>query len=69
MRWTLDEKEDLNVIRNIFKHFSPKIDFFMEDVLNLFTIEPKLFEDNNLYKRNEGSSMGKDKSYTRKQKT
>ncbi len=68
MRWTLDEKEDLNVIRNIFKYFSPKIDFSWEDVLNLFTIEPKLFEDNNLYKRNEGSSMGKGQKLYKKAK-
>jgi glutamate-1-semialdehyde 2,1-aminomutase len=28
-RWTVDEPEDLNVVRNIFQHFSPEYIFFM----------------------------------------
>ena len=68
MRWTVDEQEDLNVVKNIYNFFSPKIDFSWEDVLNLSKINPKLFGENKSIKRNEGASMGKGQKLYKKAK-
>ena len=57
-RWTVDEPEDLKVIRNIFYNFSPNINFSWLDVLKLFDNKPELFVDNKDIARNEGSIMG-----------
>ena len=55
LRWTVDERVDLEVIRNIFTHFLPDIFFTWEDVLSLYRTKPKLFHGNTSIKRNEGS--------------
>ena len=57
LRWTVDELTDLEVIRNIFRHFSPDIFFTWEDVLSLYKTTPALFHANISIKRNEGSFM------------
>jgi glutamate-1-semialdehyde 2,1-aminomutase len=58
MRWTVDEQEDFEVIREIFTYFSPNIYFSWEDVLKLQVNKPNLFEHNRHLIRNEGSRMG-----------
>lgn len=57
LRWTVDELADLEVIRNIFRHFSPDIFFTWEDVFSLYKTTPALFHGNISIKRNEGSFM------------
>ena len=58
LRWTVDETEDLKVIKNIFNYFSPNIYFNWHQILKLQKTNPKLFSDNNKIKINEGSSIG-----------
>ncbi len=57
LRWTVDEPEDLEVIRNIFNHFAPDIFFKWKDVLSLYNENPKLFKANTSIARNEGAHM------------
>jgi glutamate-1-semialdehyde 2,1-aminomutase len=57
-RWTLDEAEDLTVITNIFKYFSPNIFFDWTQILELEQTQPRLFQDNKNIKNNEGATMG-----------
>lgn len=53
-RWTVDTAQDFEVVQNICRHFSPNLDFNLEDVLNLRKNEPILFDANLGTKRNEG---------------
>jgi glutamate-1-semialdehyde 2,1-aminomutase len=57
-RWSVDEQEDLEVIINIFDHFSPEILFSWRQVLALKKIKPELFEANRKIMNNEGSIIG-----------
>jgi glutamate-1-semialdehyde 2,1-aminomutase len=59
LRWTVDEESDLEVIRVIFQHFSPSIDFSWRDVLDLQRKHPNLFLKNQNIERNKGAIMGK----------
>lgn len=56
-RWTVDEKEDFNVIKNIIEYFHPDLDFSFEDVIDLLNKNPQIFSDNKHLKRNEGIKM------------
>lgn len=58
MRWTVDEIDDLEVIKNIFSHFYPRINFGWKEVLELYKKSPELFSKNFKIKRNEGILMG-----------
>ncbi|RHX91165.1 glutamate-1-semialdehyde aminotransferase [Leptospira yasudae] len=69
LRWTVDEKNDLEVVKNIFDHFEPRIDFNWKDVIKLYQSKPELFVFNKDIKRNEGSTMGKGQKLWRKAKT
>ncbi|MDB5526930.1 MAG: aminotransferase [Devosia sp.] len=57
-RWTVDEFEDLEVVRAVVAHFAPRTDFGWEDVLALSRQQPELFAANRHLIRNEGSAMG-----------
>ena len=57
-RWTVDEAKDLEVISNVFNHFSPDIYFGWQQVLDLQKSKPELFIANQKIVRNEGASMG-----------
>jgi len=57
LRWTVDELEDLEVIKNIFEHFSPDINFNWLQVLELYKQKPELFLANQKIKNNEGSQI------------
>ena len=59
MRWTVDALDDFILIDKIYKHFSPRIDFSWEEVLNLSSVEPDIFKSNNYISRNQGEIMGK----------
>ena len=58
LRWTVDEPEDLIVVRNIFKNFYPDIFFSWSDVLDLQRKSPDIFNCNKQFERNEGSRVG-----------
>ena len=57
-RWSVDEPEDLVVVNNVFKHFSPNIHFNWHQVLELKKLKPDLFSENQQIKNNEGATMG-----------
>ena len=58
LRWTIDEPEDLVVIKNIFNYFSPEINFDWHKILQLQKSKPNLFIENKNIKFNEGSKVG-----------
>jgi spore coat polysaccharide biosynthesis protein SpsF (cytidylyltransferase family) len=64
LRWTVDQKEDLDFVREIFDRlYSKKQLFFMEDILKLLKTYPELEKINAGIQRNEGylSSLKKNK--------
>jgi glutamate-1-semialdehyde 2,1-aminomutase len=58
LRWTVDEPEDLEVIRSVFAYFAPEINFSWVEVLDLQRKNPEIFTPNFKLVRNEGSNMG-----------
>ena len=68
-RWTVDEKEDLAVIRNVFDYFYPNVYFGWQEVYQLQSEQPELFQMNLQLNRNEGDKLGKgQKLYKRAKK-
>lgn len=57
-RWTVDEPADLEVVRNVFEHFSPRQDFGWLEVMALRRSQPGLFSSNRQLIRNQGAAMG-----------
>lgn len=57
-RWTVDEPADMEVIRNVFAHFAPRVDFSWGEVRDLETAQPRLFAGNRDIVRNEGAILG-----------
>jgi glutamate-1-semialdehyde 2,1-aminomutase len=57
-RWTVDEPQDLQVVRSVFEHFHPRVDFSWREVLALRAQQPALFAANQHLIRNEGTYMG-----------
>jgi spore coat polysaccharide biosynthesis protein SpsF len=67
-RWTVDQQEDLQFIREIFKRLYPKQKvFYMEDIIALLKKHPELQEINRGIQRNEGyiRSLKQDKNVSR----
>lgn len=58
-RWTVDNKEDFQVIESIYKHFLPKTDFGWLEILKLKKEQPHLFYPNQKLMRNEGYMLDK----------
>lgn len=58
LRWTVDEQADLDVIANVFEHFSPEIHFSWREVLALQARREDLFVGNVQLIRNEGGALG-----------
>jgi len=58
LRLTLDEQDDLSVLRKVFENFSPNIYFKMTQIENYLRENMHLTKLNSAYKRNEGSEMG-----------
>lgn len=67
-RWTVDEPEDFELIRNIFEYFAPAVDFTWHDVLLLRDKHPEWFKLNAHLKRNEGGSLGQGQKLWRRAK-
>ncbi|HEX2825380.1 MAG TPA: aminotransferase class III-fold pyridoxal phosphate-dependent enzyme [Burkholderiales bacterium] len=57
-RWTVDEPEDFEVVKNVFEHFQPRRDFGWLEVLALRNKQPELFMANQNFARNEGLQLG-----------
>lgn len=57
-RWTVDEMEDYEVVKNIFDHFHPRKFFGLLDTLKLERKKPELFIANLHLNRNEGEQLG-----------
>ena len=57
LRWTVDEPEDLEVIRKVVKHFKNSSYFSWKEVIHLSENKPEIFATNKHLKRNEGSKM------------
>ena len=68
MRWTVDEPEDLQVIRAVVAHFKGRSDFTWQDVLELAQQQPQMFAANAKFARNEGSTMGQGQKLWRRAK-
>ena len=58
LRWTVDEEEDLEVIRKVFEHFAPRTDFSWLEVLEFARKSPSVFRANEHLVRNEGARLG-----------
>ena len=68
LRWTVDEPEDLEVIRSVVAHFDGRSDFSWQQVLELHKHQPDLFAANVKFNRNEGASMGEGQKLWRRAK-
>ena len=68
LRWTVDEPEDLQVIRAVVAHFEGRSDFSWHDVLELAQQQPQFFAANAKITRNEGAVMGKGQKLWRRAK-
>ena len=67
-RWTVDEPEDLLVIKSIVSHFDGSSNFAWSDVLKLHDSKPELFVKNKMFVRNEGSQLEKGQKLWRRAK-
>jgi glutamate-1-semialdehyde 2,1-aminomutase len=56
-RWTVDEPEDFEVVRNVFEHFNPRNDFGWLDILALQKEHSDWFMANQHFVRNAGSLL------------
>ena len=56
-RWTVDEPEDIEVVKKIFEHFHPRRDFAWLEVLALRKEYPQWFSANQHLIRNEGGKL------------
>jgi glutamate-1-semialdehyde 2,1-aminomutase len=68
LRWTVDEPEDLQVIRSVANHFDNRSDFSWQQVLELQQRHPNLFAANATFARNEGAAMGEGQKLWRRAK-
>lgn len=67
-RWTVDEPEDLEVVRAVVSYFGGRSDFSWLEVLKLQDQQPALFTANTRFVRNEGASMGEGQKLWRRAK-
>jgi spore coat polysaccharide biosynthesis protein SpsF len=63
LRWTVDEPQDLELVRRIYRYFGAKHQFGMNDIVTLFREYPELMAVNASLVRNEGyqKSLKEDK--------
>lgn len=54
LRWTVDEKEDIKVVRKIFQNMRPSLNFTTKQILKLIDKNPEIQKINSKIKRNEG---------------
>lgn len=67
LRWTLDEREDYNLIEKVYQHFLSigQADFLAQNILDFLDKNPELSKINAHYARNEGlaKSLLEDRVY------
>ena len=68
LRWTVDESEDLEVIKKVIDNFNGKSDFSWEEVIELENKKPEIFKANKMFKRNEGSIISSGQKLWRRAK-
>ncbi len=56
-RWTVDEFEDFEVVRQVFEQFLPRRDFGWLEILELRKSNPELFMSNRHLVRNDGAKI------------
>jgi spore coat polysaccharide biosynthesis protein SpsF (cytidylyltransferase family) len=54
LRWTVDTPEDLDFVRRLYRHFEPRLDFGMTDILDALARNPELSRRRASSERNEG---------------
>ena len=59
LRLTIDEPDDLKVLRKIFKYFKYTSKFSYDDILHLYKKKPEIFKGNAHIIRDEGSKITK----------
>ena len=65
LRWTLDEKEDFELLTIIFKELYKKDSLFcMQEVINLFNSNKNLFDINKMHNREEGYRKSLENDYS-----
>ncbi len=57
LRLTVDEPEDLELIRYIVNHFNNNSSFSFKDIVLLYESNPDIFSINSMFKRNEGAFL------------
>lgn len=57
IRLTIDEPEDLSVIKNIFKYFKNSKFFLLKDIMTLYNKKKQIFYENSHIRRNEGAEL------------
>jgi glutamate-1-semialdehyde 2,1-aminomutase len=68
LRWTVDEFDDFNVIKEVFNFFKPDIFFSWHEVMSLYSSRRDIFIKNDSIQRNEGITMGKGQKLWRRAK-
>lgn len=68
-RWSLDEYNDLEVIRSIYNKFSPNIYFSWKSVIKKVNKHKKLLNNNSHIQRNEGAIMNKSQKLWKRAKS
>jgi len=69
LRLTIDEKIDLEVLRDVYKKINKKFDFDLKDIHKLFKKNKNIFMKNSTIKRNQGSNLNKGQKLWRRAKT
>ncbi|WNC52870.1 MULTISPECIES: aminotransferase class III-fold pyridoxal phosphate-dependent enzyme [unclassified Thermosynechococcus] len=57
-RWTVDEPEDYQIVRQVIEHFAPRIDFSWREIWQMQQEYPAAFSLNEHIGRNEGAILG-----------
>lgn len=68
IRLTLDNPEDLYVLRAVWSELLNKDNFSYEDLLKLYEARPELFSGNQNFQRNEGAKMNRSQKLWRRAK-
>ena len=68
LRWSLDEEQDLKVIKLIYDRFKPNIYFSWKKILNIVKKNYKKYTVNSHIQRNEGAKMSKTKKLWKRAK-
>ena len=57
IRLTVDEPEDMDVVRSLLSYLGGKSDFLLADIWDVYKTNPSLFEPNSKFSRNQGHKI------------